>query len=195
MTQHSPPKHSNSARDKRKVGSDELDSSRMQAIDRVLSPPMSLSSESGSDDSDSRHYTVNCSMHIGSMISSTATTDGFCDDAGNTSDMSDDENEIPPCLEDVRMPQRKRKRQGEATNHPRRTLTKSGEAIMKDLSKREAQPAPYFGYVDHSLDEDPDPLSPLSPPLRTPSFPAKVRINFRVFKSFLCASILDCSIT
>jgi len=49
-----------------------------------------------------------------------------------------------------------------------------------DLSKRESQPAPFFGYVDHSLDEDPDPLSPLSPPLRTPSFPAKMHaILFR----------------
>lgn len=72
------------------------------------------------------------------------------------------------------------KRLSLTVNISSKNVSKDGKAAIVDLSKREAQPAPFFGYVDHSLDEDPDPLSPLSPPLRTPSFPAKMHaILFR----------------
>lgn len=36
------------------------------------------------------------------------------------------------------------------------------------------QPYPFFYYCDHSLDIDPDPLTPLTPPGRVPNFPAKM---------------------
>jgi HSF-type DNA-binding len=39
---------------------------------------------------------------------------------------------------------------------------------------RELKPAPYFYYRDHSMEADPDPLTPLTPPGRVPNFPAKM---------------------
>jgi len=36
------------------------------------------------------------------------------------------------------------------------------------------KPHPFFYYVDHSKDKDPDSLTPLTPPGRVPNFPAKM---------------------
>lgn len=40
--------------------------------------------------------------------------------------------------------------------------------------KDELKPYPFFYYRDHSTDSDPDPLEPLTPPGRVPTFPAKL---------------------
>lgn len=42
------------------------------------------------------------------------------------------------------------------------------------VAGKELLPAPYFYYRDHSTEQDPDPLTPLTPPGRVPNFPAKM---------------------
>ena len=41
-------------------------------------------------------------------------------------------------------------------------------------NKPELKPFPFFHYRDHSQEEDPDPLTPLTFPGRVPNFPAKL---------------------
>lgn len=40
---------------------------------------------------------------------------------------------------------------------------------------KDLRPYPYFYYRDHSTETDPDPLTPLTPPGRVPTFPAKLQ--------------------
>ena len=47
-------------------------------------------------------------------------------------------------------------------------------AVPRAPAMRELRPAPYFYYRDHSMEADPDPLTPLTPPGRVPNFPAKM---------------------
>ena len=53
--------------------------------------------------------------------------------------------------------------------------TKMARAVVaRGPVVRELRPAPYFYYRDHSMEADPDPLTPLTPPGRVPNFPAKM---------------------
>lgn len=50
----------------------------------------------------------------------------------------------------------------------------SDEETENEGKKRALQDAPFYYYRDHSLDPDDDPLVPLTPPGKTPNFPAKM---------------------
>lgn len=57
------------------------------------------------------------------------------------------------------------------------SLTEGGVVPQRDkkiVSGRTLRPAPFFYYRDFSTCEDPDPLSPQTPPGRVPNFPAKM---------------------
>lgn len=51
-----------------------------------------------------------------------------------------------------------------------------GPAPQEEPAQEEValQPYPYFYYRDFSMEADPDPLTPLTPPGRVPNFPAKM---------------------
>jgi len=58
------------------------------------------------------------------------------------------------------------------------TIEKPRESVDEDCEneekKRALQGAPFYYYRDHSTDPDDDPLVPLTPPGKTPNFPAKM---------------------
>lgn len=50
------------------------------------------------------------------------------------------------------------------------------EAVDEPIAEdKDLRPYPYFYYRDHSTETDPDPLTPLTPPGRVPTFPAKLQ--------------------
>jgi len=53
---------------------------------------------------------------------------------------------------------------------------KAPVAVMAVHGKPELKPFPFYYYRDHSTDEDPDPLTPLTFPGRVPNFPAKLHV-------------------
>ncbi|KAK1740293.1 heat shock factor family protein [Skeletonema marinoi] len=48
------------------------------------------------------------------------------------------------------------------------------DATARVFAAPELKPAPYFYYSDHSLEEDPDPLTPITASGHVPTFPAKM---------------------
>lgn len=48
------------------------------------------------------------------------------------------------------------------------------QAMVPSVPGKELQPYPFFYYEDFSMEKDPDPLTPLTPPGRVPNFPAKM---------------------
>ena len=50
----------------------------------------------------------------------------------------------------------------------------STRSVEKEDTSRDLLPSPFFYYRDFSRQEDPDPLTPLTPPGRVPSFPHKM---------------------
>lgn len=48
------------------------------------------------------------------------------------------------------------------------------DATARVFAAPELKPAPYFYYSDHSLEEDPDPLTPITSSGHVPTFPAKM---------------------
>lgn len=79
-------------------------------------------------------------------------------EAGNDNGIADDER----CQE---RPSKRRTPSGRAEINSDTTMTEKSPAL---------QESPFFYYRDHSADVDDDPLTPLTPPGRVPSFPAKL---------------------
>eukprot|EP00977_Amphora_coffeiformis_P019740 scaffold7415_cov170-Amphora_coffeaeformis.AAC.15 len=68
----------------------------------------------------------------------------------------------------------------ESNKHPRMDLAAEPAPIeMNEADNgeedKDLQPYPYFHYRDFSTETDPDPLTPLTPPGRVPTFPAKLQ--------------------
>lgn len=62
----------------------------------------------------------------------------------------------------------------EAPPPPAAAAPADAEMDESSSSRGDLQPYPFFYYTDHSQDDDPDSLTPLTPPGRVPNFPAKM---------------------
>ena len=70
-----------------------------------------------------------------------------------------------------------RKKSAKSTSRKEATSVDSDEemdATARVFAAPELKPAPYFYYSDHSLEEDPDPLIPITASGHVPTFPAKM---------------------
>ena len=63
---------------------------------------------------------------------------------------------------------------GAPTALPFAMSTDALAAAATAVEKPKKKPYPFFYYTDHSREEDPDPLTPLTFPGRVPNFPAKL---------------------